>query len=301
MRYISSRIKICIFWLYRCGNFREDRILRLSFGKQKQGVRAYIEVIIYYRSTSVSSMKTNRCLDCSKKLYLLISQVCLVIINTSVAQVLFEELNTPKLHPRTFQLSPNQEFQVISQVLCEGLPCPEYTILQDHPYFIQQRSYEAFTVLRLTGPLICKFKYILNEGKKRTLNYIKGSNNREQIYSQTLPLLIEVEHTGSKTTDPWCVMKFSAEFYVPHYWGMIATPKEIYPDFKNFPDNLRVYVHTFNGDVENDLLMEIELFRRNLETLGLCYIKTKFYIAIYNIPHNPDDSRNELWFIKCSK
>ncbi|KAF8790984.1 hypothetical protein HNY73_005922 [Argiope bruennichi] len=224
-------------------------------------------------------MKANRCLDFSQKLYLLLSQFCLAFINTSTAQVLFEELNTPKLHPRTFHLSPNQEFQVISQVLCEGLPCPEYTILQDHPYFIQQRSYQAFTFLRLTPPLNCKLKLVLEEGQRRLTNYIKGSNDREQIYSPTLPLLIEVEHTGSKSTNPWCVMTFAAEFYIPHYWGMIAAPKEFYQEFRSFPDKLRVYVHTFNGNVEDDLLMEIELFRRNLESLGLCYIKTKFYIV----------------------
>ncbi|GIY22993.1 uncharacterized protein CEXT_479961 [Caerostris extrusa] len=102
--------------------FREGRILRLSLGKQKQGVCTWVE-----------------------KIHLFLSQFLLTWINLSDSQVLYEEISIPSLHPRTFYLSPNQEFQVISQVLCEGLPCPEYTITHDYPYFIQQRNYRAFT------------------------------------------------------------------------------------------------------------------------------------------------------------
>ncbi|GIY25709.1 uncharacterized protein CDAR_263701 [Caerostris darwini] len=246
-------------------------------------------------------MEVTRGIDGSKKIHLFLSQFLLTWINLSDSQVLYEEISIPSLHPRTFYLSPNQEFQVISQVLCEGLPCPEYTITHDYPYFIQQRNYRAFTFMKLTSPLSCQIKLTLNEGKKRMSNYIKGANNREQIYSSTLPLLIEVEHTGSKSTNPWCRMSYSANFYTPHFWGIVATPNEIVPEFGDFPDNLRVYVRTFNGKVEDVLLREIELFRRNLDNIGLCYKKTKFYVAIYNIPHNPYDSRNELWFIRCTK
>ncbi|GFY55566.1 uncharacterized protein TNIN_82421 [Trichonephila inaurata madagascariensis] len=246
-------------------------------------------------------MKTNHCLDWMNQGYVLLSQFLLIFINISSSQVLFEEINAANLHPRTFHLSPNQEFEVISKVLCEGLPCPEYSIMQDHPYFIQQRSYRAFTFLRLTTPITCMFKFSVAEGAKRMKKYIEGANNRDQVYSPTLPLLIEIEHTGSKSTNPWCVMKYSANFYTPHFWGIMATPTEIFEEVGSLPDNLQVYVHTFSGDVSDVLLREIELFRRNLDTLGFCYKKKKFYVAIYNIPHNPNDSRNELWFTKCTK
>ncbi|GFS86668.1 uncharacterized protein NPIL_159491 [Nephila pilipes] len=287
--------------LYRHGDFREGRKLRLSFGKQKQDVRTCIELTFIIDQTSHVNMKTNYCLDWMNKVHVLLPPFLLVLINISASQVLFEKFNAPNLHPRTFHLSPNQEFEVISKVLCEDLPCPEYSIVQDHPYFIQQRSYRAFTFLKLTTPVTCSFKFTLAEGTKRMKKYVEGSNNRDQIYSTTLPLLIEVEHFNSKSTNPWCVMKYSANFYTPHFWGIMATPTEFFPESKNLPDDLHVYVHTFTGDVSDVLLREIELFRRNLDTLGFCYKKTKFYVAIYEIPHNPSDSRNELWFTKCTK
>lgn len=44
-------------------------------------------------------------------------------------------------------------------------------------------------------------------------------------------------------------------------------------------DNTQIYAHTFDGNLENALLREIELFRRNLDTLGLCYKKMTFYVG----------------------
>ncbi|XP_015922527.1 uncharacterized protein [Parasteatoda tepidariorum] len=226
----------------------------------------------------------------------------LLMINSIKADVFFEELKVPSLHPRTFYLSPHQEFQVISQVLCEGLPCPEFNIIQDHAYFIQQRSYRTAKFLKLISHRLCDFKAVLDDSMKIMENFTKGANIREQKYSMTLPLLIEVkQHTRENTKNPWCIMSYAANFYTPHYWGLIATPTEVGKEFFEFAENLKIYVHTFDGDAGEVLLREIELFRRNLDTLGICYKKLKFYVAIYNVPHSPGDSRSELWFLKCTR
>ncbi|XP_035208860.1 uncharacterized protein LOC118183435 isoform X2 [Stegodyphus dumicola] len=219
----------------------------------------------------------------------------------TVAGISATKLKYSSMRPRTFYLSPNQEFQVISQVLCEGMPCPEFSVVQDHPNFIQQRSYRSSKFLKLTAPRLCSLKSVLEDGIDRAEKYIKGANNREQMYVHTQPLLIEVDqHTSSKSKNPWCRMSYSANLFIPHFWGIIATPTKILAEFQEIPENSQIYVHTFEGNIEKVLLTEIELFRRNLDSLRLCYKKMKFYVAIYDIPHSPSDSRNELWFLKCS-
>lgn len=229
------------------------------------------------------------------------SILLLLVVRYVSSVILYEELNASVMHPRTFYLTPNQEFLVISKVLCEDIPCPEFRVIHDYPHFIQQRSYRAAKFLRLTTPLQCSFNGVLDDGRKKMEKYIKGANNREEKYRQTLPLLIRVDQvTTSKSKNPWCRMSYSIHFYTPHYWGTMATPQEIILDYQDIEDNLQVYVHTFAGDVENELLKEIELFRRDLDALKLCYKKMTFYIAVYDVPHNPNDSRLELWFLKCT-
>lgn len=65
----------------------------------------------------------------------------------------------------------------ISNLYCVfflGLPCPEYNIVQDYPYFIQQRSYRTFTLLKLTAAINCRFNDTLQEGGRRMDSYLKG-------------------------------------------------------------------------------------------------------------------------------
>ncbi|GIY22990.1 hypothetical protein CEXT_479951 [Caerostris extrusa] len=76
-----------------------------------------------------------------------------------------------------------------------------------------------------------------------TRNKSSGANNREQMYSSTLPLLIEVEHTGSKSTNPWCRMSYSANFYTPHFWGIVATPNEWQIESKCSPTQEELSTH----------------------------------------------------------
>ncbi|KAG8202013.1 hypothetical protein JTE90_010384 [Oedothorax gibbosus] len=216
--------------------------------------------------------------------------------------IIGKRFNAPSLHPRTFHLSHNQEFEVISKVICAGLPCPEYNIVQDYPYFIQQRSYRSATFLKLTAAMNCHFNQTLEEGGRRMASYLKGNNSREHLYSATLPFLVSMEYSsGIQTSNPWCVMSYSANLYTPHFWGILAAPTQFPQAFERLPEDMQVYVHTFDGAIETVLLREIDLFRRNLDTIGLCYKKIKFYVAIYDVPHNPGDSRNELWFAKCKR
>ncbi|GFU92860.1 uncharacterized protein TNCV_2080061 [Trichonephila clavipes] len=106
----------------------------------------------------------------------------------------------------------------------------------------------------------------------------------------------------SRQNDRLCVMFVLVHIDITPPHNIIKQSiNQIFEEVGSLPDNLQVYVHTFSGDVSDVLLREIELFRRNLDTLGFCYKKKKFYVAIYNIPHNPNDSRNELWFTKCTK
>ncbi|GFU92871.1 uncharacterized protein TNCV_2080171 [Trichonephila clavipes] len=72
----------------------------------------------------------------------------------------------------------------------------------------------------------CAPCYFFNQASFYPSDFSFSANNRDQVYSPTLPLLIEIEHTGSKSTNPWCVMKYSANFYTPHFWGIMATPTE---------------------------------------------------------------------------
>ncbi|XP_054708999.1 uncharacterized protein LOC129218703 [Uloborus diversus] len=234
--------------------------------------------------------------------FIVFLHVWYVIAELVTGDVLYEEVLSPSLHPRTFYLSPGQEYQMISQILCEGSPCPEFSVIQDYAYFIQRRSYREAKFLRLTTSRTCDFKLIMDDGLNRLHNFIQGANNRQQNYTITLPLLIEVDqHLSSKSKNPWCLMSYRINFFIPHYWGSMATPTEMLPEFFEIPENFQVYVHTFNGEIDQVLFREIEFFRRNLDTLTICYKKMKFYIAIYDIPHSPADSRNEMWFIKCTE
>lgn len=54
------------------------------------------------------------------------------------------------------------------------MPCPEFQVIQDYPYFIQHRSYRESKFLKLTPPRMCSFKGTLEEGLQRLEKYTTG-------------------------------------------------------------------------------------------------------------------------------
>ncbi|XP_076365096.1 uncharacterized protein LOC143254184 [Tachypleus tridentatus] len=216
----------------------------------------------------------------------------------NVYSLVFESPLENQLHPRTFFLTHSQERQIINTVLCNGQDCPEYSVINDYAYFIQERKYRKATFLASDHRIPCDLNATIAASKTALEKYRNGYNVQERRIHPVAPLLVQIDMFSTvQTSIQNCRMGFTVKMYIPQFLGIPPPPLTTSLNFVTVREGFTVFVHTYTGPHEPRLFVELNNFRKALQSLNLCYKTIRFYLAIYEVTGN--DQRNEIWLERC--
>ncbi|XP_013778847.1 uncharacterized protein LOC106463369 [Limulus polyphemus] len=218
----------------------------------------------------------------------------------NVHSFLFESPLENQLQPRTFFLTHSQERKIISSVFCDGRDCPEFSVIKDYAYFIQERKYREATFLASDNRILCDLNATVAAAKVTLEKYRNGDNVQERRIYPVAPLLVQIDLFSSiQTSNRSCGMGFTVKMYIPPYLGIPPPPLTTSLNFVTLREGFTVFVHTYAGPHEARLFLELNDFQNALKYLHLCYKSIRFYLAIYEVTGNENDQRNEIWLERC--